>query len=148
MILAHRIRLVPTLEQEIYFRRACGVARFAYNWALAEWKRQYDAGTKPSEVALRKALNAIKDDQFPPTDNFTILDTKCREFVANGIPVVVLLISQTKSVATYRPNAEPVYAEDISAIVVGPEMPEFVLDARLVFAASIRKRPNAYGPPR
>ena len=65
MILAHRIRLVPTLEQEVYFRRACGVARFAYNWALAEWKRQYDAGAKPSEVALRKALNAIKYDQFP-----------------------------------------------------------------------------------
>jgi putative transposase len=65
MILAHRIRLVPTLEQEVYFRRACGVARFAYNWALAEWKRQYDAGTRLSEVALRKALKAIKYDQFP-----------------------------------------------------------------------------------
>ena len=65
MILARRIRLVPTLEQELHFRRACGVARFAYNGALAEWKRQYDGGTKPSEVALRKALNAIKYDRFP-----------------------------------------------------------------------------------
>jgi len=41
--LAHRIRLVPTADQEVYFRKACGVARFAYNWALAEWKRQYKA---------------------------------------------------------------------------------------------------------
>ncbi len=65
MILAHRIRLAPTAEQEAHFRRACGVARFAYNWALAEWKRQHDAGKKPSEVALRKALNAIKAEQFP-----------------------------------------------------------------------------------
>jgi putative transposase len=65
MIRAHRIRLVPTLEQEVYFRRACGVARFACNWALAEWKRQYDAGAKPSEVALRKAFNAIKHDKYP-----------------------------------------------------------------------------------
>jgi putative transposase len=65
MILAHRIRLVPTADQESYFVRACGVARFAYNWALAEWQRQYAAGKKPSEVALRKQLNALKHEQFP-----------------------------------------------------------------------------------
>jgi putative transposase len=65
VILAHRIRLVPTPEQESYFRRACGVARFAYNWALAEWKQQHAAGEKPSEIALRKALNAIKHEHFP-----------------------------------------------------------------------------------
>lgn len=65
MILAHRIRLVPTLEQETYFLRACGVARFAYNWGLAEWRRQYAAGEKPSEVALRKTLNALKHERFP-----------------------------------------------------------------------------------
>ena len=65
MMLAHRVRLDPTPAQEEYFRRASGVARFAYNWALAEWRRQYHAGEKPSEVALRKRLNAIKDAQFP-----------------------------------------------------------------------------------
>lgn len=65
MILAHRIRLVPTGEQEAYFVRACGVARFSYNWALGQWRRQYDNGEKPSEVALRKMLNAIKGEQFP-----------------------------------------------------------------------------------
>jgi putative transposase len=65
VILAHRIRLLPTREQESYFRRACGVARFAYNWALAQWKQEYAAGGKPSEIALRKALNAIKREQFP-----------------------------------------------------------------------------------
>ena len=65
VILAHRIRLVPTCEQERYFARACGVARFAYNWALAEWKRAYERGEKPSEVALRKALNARKHAEFP-----------------------------------------------------------------------------------
>jgi putative transposase len=35
---AHVIRLNPTPEQEVYFRKACGVARQAYNWALARWK--------------------------------------------------------------------------------------------------------------
>jgi putative transposase len=61
MRLAHRVRLDPTPAQQEYFRHACGVARFAYNWALAEWQRQYAAGEKPTEAALRKQLNALKD---------------------------------------------------------------------------------------
>lgn len=61
----HKIRLDPTAVQEEYFRRACGVARFAFNWALAEWKSEYEAGGKPNEAALRKRLNAIKGEQFP-----------------------------------------------------------------------------------
>jgi len=65
MRLAHRVRLDPTPAQQEYFRRACGVARFAYNWALAEWQRQYAAGEKPSEAALRKQLNALKDERLP-----------------------------------------------------------------------------------
>lgn len=65
MVLAHRIELVPNDRQRTYFVRACGVARFAWNWALAEWRRQYEAGGKPSEAALRRQLNAIKREQFP-----------------------------------------------------------------------------------
>jgi len=61
----HKIKLDPTAAQEEYFRRACGVARFAFNWALAEWKAEYEAGGKPNEAALRKRLNAIKGEQFP-----------------------------------------------------------------------------------
>lgn len=65
MFIAHRIRLVPTRSQEEYFVRACGVARFTYNWALAEWKRQFEAGEKPSVFDLRRKLNAIKGAKFP-----------------------------------------------------------------------------------
>ncbi len=71
MILAHKIALDPNHAQATYFARACGVARFAYNWALAEWKRQYEAAKadaalpKPSQMALRRQLNAIKREQFP-----------------------------------------------------------------------------------
>ena len=65
MILAHKIALDPTPEQSVYFARACGVARFSYNWALAEWQRQYKAGEKPSEGALRKRLNALKRAEYP-----------------------------------------------------------------------------------
>ncbi|WP_207711779.1 helix-turn-helix domain-containing protein [Sulfobacillus harzensis] len=71
MILAHKIALDPNDRQETYFRKAAGTARFAYNWALAEWQRQYAAWTadhslpKPSQQSLRRRLNAIKREQFP-----------------------------------------------------------------------------------
>jgi putative transposase len=71
MILAHKIALDPNNVQATYFAKAAGTARFAYNWALAEWKRQYEACQadptlpKPSQAALRRQLNAIKREQFP-----------------------------------------------------------------------------------
>ena len=65
MIKAHKIRLHPTPEQAKYFARAAGTARFTFNWALAEWQRQYEAGGKPSALALRTTFNALKREQFP-----------------------------------------------------------------------------------
>ena len=65
MLLAHKIALDPNAAQRLYFARAAGTARFAYNWALAEWQKQYKAGGKPSEVSLRRQLNAVKREQFP-----------------------------------------------------------------------------------
>ena len=62
---AHKIRLYPNNKQATYFNRACGVSRFAYNWALSEWKRMIEAGEKVNEGILRKQLNAIKREEFP-----------------------------------------------------------------------------------
>ncbi len=71
MLIAHRIALDPNNEQASHLAQAAGTARFAYNWALAEWKRQYEAWrldntqSKPSQAALRRQLNAVKRMQFP-----------------------------------------------------------------------------------
>lgn len=65
MILAHKIELSPTAAQRVYFAKACGVARFSYNWALAEWERQYKAGEKPTKYGLVKLQNSIKGKEFP-----------------------------------------------------------------------------------
>lgn len=71
MIRTHKIRLVPSQAQANYLARACGTARFAYNWALAQWKAQYALSLqnpelpKPSQLSLRRELNAIKKEQFP-----------------------------------------------------------------------------------
>lgn len=67
MIKAHKIRLNPTPEQANYFVRAAGVARFVWNWALAEWNRQYEAGEKPTALKLKKQFNEIRRKQFPWT---------------------------------------------------------------------------------
>jgi putative transposase len=64
-MVAHKIALDPNNKQRSYFARACGAARFAYNWALGEWKRQYQAGEKPSDVSLRRELNALKREHYP-----------------------------------------------------------------------------------
>ena len=71
MIISHKIRLDPNNRQATYLAKAAGTARFAYNWALAEWQTQYAAWKadntqpKPNQMGLRRQLNAIKRDQFP-----------------------------------------------------------------------------------
>lgn len=92
MILGHTIELAPNNKQATYFNKACGVARLAYNWALAEWQKQYQADknyrdecqangieidktklNSPNQFKLRKQLNSIKKQQFP----FMAQVTKC-----------------------------------------------------------------------
>lgn len=65
MLLVHKVELKPNNKQATYFRKACGVARFAYNWALDQWKKQYQNGEKPTEISLRKLLNARKAEEYP-----------------------------------------------------------------------------------
>lgn len=71
MLRTHKIRLDPNGAQAVHLARACGVARFAWNWALAEWQRQYEAHKadpmlpRPTEALLRRQLNAAKREQFP-----------------------------------------------------------------------------------
>ena len=67
MIRAHKIRLNPTPAQANYFASAAGTSRFVWNWALAEWNRQFEAGRRPTAFKLKKQFNAIRREQFPWT---------------------------------------------------------------------------------
>src|SRR6266487_3920135 len=71
MIKAHKIRLNPTPEQAHYFAKAAGTARYAFNWALAEWKRQSEAGEKPSALQLRTQFHALRREKLPWTYDVT-----------------------------------------------------------------------------
>jgi len=55
-MIAHRIQLLPNDEARTYFMKACGVARFAWNWGLARWEEQYRAGEKPNALDLKKTI--------------------------------------------------------------------------------------------
>lgn len=68
---AHVIRLNPTAEQVTYFRKACGIARHAYNWALAQWKQARAEGRRVKMGDLKREYNRIKKEQFPWTAEVT-----------------------------------------------------------------------------
>ena len=68
MIRAHKTRLNPTLEQEVYLKKACGTSRFAFNWGLARWEEAKEQGIKTcGPMALKKQFNTIRHEQFPWT---------------------------------------------------------------------------------
>ena len=66
--LAHKIELKPKNKQKTYFKKACGVSRFAWNWGLAAWEKSYQENKNlPKEerspingMALKKEFNKIK----------------------------------------------------------------------------------------
>lgn len=66
---AYRVELDPTVEQRRYLERAAGTARFAYNWALREWRRQYRVSPTRVEKlvarwyarAAREAIEAFRE---------------------------------------------------------------------------------------
>jgi putative transposase len=70
-LLVHKIELTPNKSQAGYFARSCGVARFAYNWALRRWKDEYKAGRSTNEAHLRKEFNLLKDVYWPWTREVT-----------------------------------------------------------------------------
>lgn len=70
-LLAHKIELNPNNKQKTYFSKACGVARDAYNFALAEWKEWYELGGHPTEFSISRYYNSIKKKQKPWTGEVT-----------------------------------------------------------------------------
>ena len=57
---SHRVALKPTPEQESLFGQHAGYARFAYNWAVAEFKAGLDVGEWLTHRTLRPRWNRLK----------------------------------------------------------------------------------------
>jgi putative transposase len=71
MLKTHKIRLNPTPDQRAYFMRGAGIARFVYNWALAEYKATKERGEKMDWAALKTRFNKIKRTEFPFVSDVT-----------------------------------------------------------------------------
>lgn len=67
MILGHSIALDTTEAQQAHFRRACGVARYSWNWSLAKWKEMHAVGEKPSAHKIKVLWNAHRKVELPWT---------------------------------------------------------------------------------
>ncbi len=65
MILAKKVRLLPTEEQEQQLWKSAGTARFIYNWTLNKQEENYKNGGKfISDNDLRKELTILKQDEL------------------------------------------------------------------------------------
>ena len=63
MYRAVKIRLIPTAEQEIMFRKSAGTARWAYNYFLSENRRTYEeTGKGINEGEIRKHISNEEND--------------------------------------------------------------------------------------
>ena len=66
MILAKKIRLYPTAEQEHKLWQSVGTARFIYNWTLSKQEENYKNGGKfIKDNDLRKEITQLKKDELP-----------------------------------------------------------------------------------
>ena len=68
----------PTAEQIEYLKRACGIRLFIYNWARAEWEKQYQE---------------FKQEQETVSERVPMLAQPCSSLPVgflprNGVPVV------------------------------------------------------------
>ena len=66
MLTAMKIKLKPTKEQEVLFWKSAGVARWAYNYFIAESNKHYDEYLKGNretktikESDVRKHINNV-----------------------------------------------------------------------------------------
>ena len=65
MILAKKIRLYPTSEQEYKLWKSVGTARFIYNWTLNKQEENFKNGGKfIKDNDLRKEITKLKKDEL------------------------------------------------------------------------------------
>ena len=65
MLLAHKIALDPNAAQRLYFARAAGTARFAYNYGAGRMAEAIQGGRQAVRGIAARQLNAIKREQYP-----------------------------------------------------------------------------------
>jgi putative transposase len=70
MNLTHKIEIKPNKKQQVIINKACGTARFTYNYALKQYQSIYNQhkvdnnNPKPNINEIKKEFNRIKESEF------------------------------------------------------------------------------------
>lgn len=65
MLRAYKTELDPNNKQRTALVQHAGVARFVYNWALADRIERHNAGIPTNMYEQKRRFNALKKEQFP-----------------------------------------------------------------------------------
>lgn len=85
MIKTIRVMLIPNNKQRTRLFQFAGTARFAYNWALEQERKNYDAGGKfMSDYELRKLFTQLKQE---PSKQwlYTISNNVCKQAIKDAV---------------------------------------------------------------
>ncbi len=80
-----RVMLIPNRKQLTRLFQFAGSARFAYNWALSEEKKNHDAGGKfISDYELRRHFTLFKNE---PANRwlYTISNNVCKQAIKDAV---------------------------------------------------------------
>ena len=155
---SHRIALKPTPEQEALFGQHAGYARFAYNWAVSEFRTGLDVGEWLNERTLRPRWNKVKGVIAPwgselsqNAAKYAIIDLGqaaegwgeyCRRVKAGQRPsrrVGFPRFKRRKHEQGFRANNGPDTVKVAGKIVILPKIGQVATVEQLRFAGSIRE---------
>ena len=88
---AHKVELIVNESQELYLKKVVGCARFAFNWALNEWKQEYEAYKK--DPGLPKPSHD-GSDQVRRADGDYSIGAGVREFLEESRTLQVSKIQE------------------------------------------------------
>ena len=155
---SHRIALKPTPEQEALFGQHAGYARFAYNWAVSEFRAGLDVGEWLNERTLRPRWNKVKGVIAPwgselsqNAAKYAIIDLGqaaegwgeyCRRVKAGQRPsrrVGFPRFKRRKHEQGFRADNGPDTVKVDGKIVILPKIGQVATVEQLRFAGSIRE---------
>ena len=85
MLKTVRVMLIPNKKQQTRLFQFAGSARFAYNWALSEEKRNHDEGGKfLNDYELRKRFTLYKQE---PNNSwlYTVSNNVCKQAIKDAV---------------------------------------------------------------
>lgn len=123
MILARKVRIIPTKEQEQRLWQSVGTSRFIYNWTLARQEENYRNGGKfISYNDLRKEITSMKQtEEFKWINN--VSNNVAKQAVKDGCEAFKRFFKglANKSKFKSRRKSKPSFYNDTSKLKVNKD---------------------------